>query len=513
MFGPGGVLFLLRHELLLTWRNFRASGKGRHVRRLIFYSVIVTALGFGGYWVARLLSEIEPTPSPAILGGVGAVFAVLFSFMLAQSLMLVTESLYQRGDLDLLLSSPLPAWRVLLVRMGAVAINAATLYLVLLGAVFVWLPFFGGWAWMWFAPSLFLLSLFATGLSLVVARLMFALVGPRTTRVVAQVAASLIGAAFFLGMQSQNLVPRGERARVFGEIFQRLTPIFGDASSPISLPARAALGAPDAVALWGVLAVGAYLLAVWWFARRFVANAAAIAGAEGRQRRADVRTAVTREGLRTSLVLKEWRLLLRDPLLLSQILVQLLYLLPLIFIFSRDTGSVAFDRYSIVGFCGLFTLLSASLAASLAWLTISAEDAPDLIAAAPVPRDQIDIAKAFAAGAPVIALMAAPSLAAALVSPMAGLWLFLGASMAVASVCLVSVWHQAPGNRKTFRARSRGSIWVNIGRSFLAFCWAGATALAVSGWALASILPVVVALGLLAALHESRRAVQGDQSL
>jgi hypothetical protein len=36
MFGPGGVLFLLSHEMLLTWRAFRASGKGRHVRRLLF---------------------------------------------------------------------------------------------------------------------------------------------------------------------------------------------------------------------------------------------------------------------------------------------------------------------------------------------------------------------------------------------------------------------------------------------------------------------------------------------
>ena len=25
MFGPGGVLFLLSHEMLLTWRSFRAA--------------------------------------------------------------------------------------------------------------------------------------------------------------------------------------------------------------------------------------------------------------------------------------------------------------------------------------------------------------------------------------------------------------------------------------------------------------------------------------------------------
>ena len=48
MFGPGGVLFLLSHEMLLTWRNFRASGKGRHVRRAVFYTFLTAGLGFGG---------------------------------------------------------------------------------------------------------------------------------------------------------------------------------------------------------------------------------------------------------------------------------------------------------------------------------------------------------------------------------------------------------------------------------------------------------------------------------
>jgi hypothetical protein len=81
MFGPGGVLFLLSHEMLLTWRNFRATGKGRHVRRIIFYSIMIAALGFGGYWAARFLSGVTPQPDMMTLGIVGGVLAILFSLM------------------------------------------------------------------------------------------------------------------------------------------------------------------------------------------------------------------------------------------------------------------------------------------------------------------------------------------------------------------------------------------------------------------------------------------------
>ena len=62
MFGPGGVLFLLRHEMLLTWRAFRATGKGKNVRRIIFYSIMAAVLGFGGYWAPRFLRISSPNP-------------------------------------------------------------------------------------------------------------------------------------------------------------------------------------------------------------------------------------------------------------------------------------------------------------------------------------------------------------------------------------------------------------------------------------------------------------------
>ena len=66
--------------------------------------------------------------------------------------------------------------------------------------------------------------------------------------------------------------------------------------------------------------------------------------------------------------------------------------------------------------------------------------------------------------------------------------------------------HLAPntGSRKEFRRRTRGSLLLNFGRSFVALGWVGATGLAVSGWALAAIIPAIISLGFMLALHESR---------
>jgi len=500
MFKRGGVLWLLGCELRLTWRNFLAANAGR--TRIILRIVLLALLLFGGYWAARGVSGVAAGFSQTTLGVVGGIFLFLLSFMSAQALMLITEALYQRGDLDLLLASPLSPWRILIVRMAAIAINVATLYLAIAGAVFVWLPVFGGWQWMGFAPSVLALALFATALAIILARFLFGVIGAKATRIGAQIVASILGAAFFLAIQSQNYVPPGERAAAYRALLQRLIPVLGDPGSPLSIPARAAMGDGLALSIWIATSIGLYCFAVWWFARGYIDNAAAIAGG-GARRRADLRTRATRGGVMASLVRKEWRLIVRDPLLLSQILLPIIYFVPMFFALTRLSRE-GLSQFSVPSLASAFVLISTTLAASLAWLTVSAEDAPDLIASAPVARDRLDTAKAVAAGAPVLALMALPAAFTSALSLLAGLWVLMGAGFAIASACLIAIWYQRPGNRKNFRRRTRAGFFVSLAQVFITVCWTGATWFAVFGWPLISILPGIMALGLLLALHESR---------
>ena len=179
--------------------------------------------------------------------------------------------------------------------------------------------------------------------------------------------------------------------------------------------------------------------------------------------------------------------------------------MPLFFVFGSRVSDDGFNNISAAGFSAAFVLLVTSFAASLAWLTVSAEDAPDLITSAPVSRDTVDFSKAFAAAVPSVLLLSLPVIGAAIfVSPFVAFWLLLGGSAAIVSACLIAIWHQTPGSRKEFRRRTRGSLALNLSRAFVSLGWIGATGLAVSGWAPAAIIPAIISLGFMLALHESR---------
>ena len=105
---------------------------------------------------------------------------------------------------------------------------------------------------------------------------------------------------------------------------------------------------------------------------------------------------------RRALRRKEWMLLRRDPWLVSQTLMQMLYLVPPAILLWRSfqAGGGALNLLVPV-----LVMAAGQLAGGLAWLTISGEDAPDLVATAPVPARFILRAKIEA----VLAIIAASS--------------------------------------------------------------------------------------------------------
>ena len=87
---------------------------------------------------------------------------------------------------------------------------------------------------------------------------------------------------------------------------------------------------------------------------------------------------------------KEWSLLVRDPWLMSQTLMQLLYLLPAAFLLWRSF----FSEGGVATFLSPILIMAAGqLGGGLAWLAVSGEDAPELIATAPVPTNNVLRAK------------------------------------------------------------------------------------------------------------------------
>src|SRR6185437_11074819 len=79
---------------------------------------------------------------------------------------------------------------------------------------------------------------------------------------------------------------------------------------------------------------------------------------------------------------KEWTLLRRDPWLMSQTLMQILYLLPpALLLWKSFQGGIG----AIIVLVPVVVMAAGQLGGGLAWLSISGEDAPDLVATAPIP--------------------------------------------------------------------------------------------------------------------------------
>ena len=503
--GAGGFIFLLSHELRLMLR-IGVDPSRKHGRALMLF--FAALLLFTGYFVATWIAPLTPSFEPLFLTVASIMIATTTTLMLGHALIAVTDAIYTRGDLDLLLSSPFSSWTVLTVRTLGVVMRVGGTYFVLLAGVSFWLLVFGAFRWLSPLAALFGLALWSTAAGIVLAMAMFATIGPRATRITAQITGALVGASIFLLFQLQNLDPANRRGDRWAALAQQLTQIEAPSDHPLFLPARAFLGDPQALAIWTGGAIVAFTLVTLWFSRRFVRDAAAVVGA-GRKKRVSLKPAKPmRGGVTASVLRKELRLIVRDPVLLSQVLMQLIYLVPLVLVMGGGalrSGEISGGFVGVVG--AALAVIGASLAGALAWVTISAEDAPDLVSAAPVDRAAIERGKVLAASAPVILIALAVGLLIAPFAPLGTFFLVLGVSAAAVSAALIGLWHQEPGTRKDFRRRPRATFAAQFGQFLSAAAWSAATGLAAAGGFVAplAIFPALVALGLLAALHESRR--------
>ena len=256
-------------------------------------------------------------------------------------------------------------------------------------------------------------------------------------------------------------------------------------------PARAALG--EIVPLLGVLASSLALLAaaVAFVAPRFGEYAIAAAGAGHssvvRARRDAFRG---RTSPRSTLRRKEWILLRRDPWLMSQTLMQMLYLVPPALMLWRgfDRGDGALQLVVPV-----LVMAAGQLAGGLAWLAISGEDAPDLVATAPVPARFILCAK-IEAVLGVIAIVFAPLVAVlAIASPWHALVAGGGIAISAAAATAVQFWFRSQAKRSQFRRRQVSSRLATFAEAFSSIGWAAAAAVAAASLWLA-MAPALLAL-------------------
>jgi ABC-2 type transport system permease protein len=142
-------------------------------------------------------------------------------------------------------------------------------------------------------------------------------------------------------------------------------------------------------------------------------------------------------------------------------------------------------------------MAAGQLAGGLAWLAISGEDAPDLIATAPLTAGQIMRAKIEAVMG-CIALVFAPFLLPlAMVDAAAAIVAGFGIAAAAASATAIQLLFRAQAKRSQFRRRQTASRIATFAEAFSSIAWAGAAALAAAeAWI--AFVPALIAVAILA---------------
>lgn len=454
-FTPGGWLWLLEYEMRIKWRGLTSRWSPTTLMN-VFVAIFVLLHGVAWLVLQRVNLDFAHLPPAAFLGAT-LILLLVFTLMLSSAISQSVTVLFTRGDLDLLLASPLPMRTVLTVRALGVAANTIILLAVLV------LPFanvaavLGKPRLLALYPLLAAMAFWATSLGLAATFALTRLLGPRRARTVAQILGALVGAAFFLLSQVPNLLGAGERKALAADVVGYLHahgPLATD--SLLLAPGRAAVGDLLPLAIIVLSAAVAFGLTIMLTRRAIAVGSGMAVNKRRRSGRQPIARARFRTSLAATLLFKEWRLIRRDPLLISQILLQLIYLVPAFLMVFQTAGQGHIAAHTILKWIGpMLVFLAASLAESLSWIIVSAEDAPALLMTSPIRPGHFKVFKVLAALIPVWLLMAPIVGFIGWQDPWRGTALAAVLVGATVSIGMLAIWAPSPGSRQNFRRRRR----------------------------------------------------------
>ncbi len=496
---PATLTWFARHELRLFWRDWFSmltAGKRRREPVLLLVTLgFVAAVHLVAYFVVAPFTAGGITADKQTLVMVASSAFLSWTLMLSQAIETVTRSFYARADLDLILSSPTSARRLFAVRMVAIAFGTTLLTTVLASPFINALAYHDGPRWLAAYGVLVAMGAAATALALVVTIVLLRAFGPNRTRLISQILSAVVAAAFVIGVQAAAIMSTGTFSRIAFLRSHSVVALAPEPGSPLWLPARAAMGDLGALAVVLGLALAGLALVIAAVSARFEAQATTASTAAepaGRtaRRPSGFRPAATRH---RALRRKELTLLRRDPWLLSQTLMQILYLLPPALLLWRSfDGGVSV----LLVMVPVMVMASGQLAGGLAWIAVSGEDAPDLVASAPVTPRAIIAAKIEAVLGSVAVVVTPLLIALAVPAPWLAAAAAVGIVISAVSGTMIQIWFRAQARRSAFRRRQIPSRLATLAEALSSILWAGVAALAAAGTWFAAVLAVLALMTL-----------------
>lgn len=478
MNAASSLAWFVRHEVRLAWREWIAmltgGRRGRKRAAMIGLVVFAALMHLPAYAVIGRFADLDMPLDKNSLIVMTAIIALAWALMLSQAIESVTRVFYARADLDLIMSSPARLTNVFSVRIAAIALSVTAMAL-LFAAPFVDVLVIGGGArWLAAFGVVIAVGLSAAAVAIAVTLMLFRLIGPGRTRLVAQILAAVVGAGFVIALQVAAILSYGTLSRFAVLTSDAAASFAPDADSRLWWPARAALGDGEALLLLlagGLVMLGA-VMAI--FSPRFADTAIRVSagGASARTgRHVDpFRNRSRQQALRR----KEFVLLKRDPWLLSQSLMQLLYLVPPALLLWRSFSD---SSAAILLVTPVMVMAAGQLAGGLAWLTISGEDAADLVATAPLPPASVIRAKVEVVLIAIAAIFAPLTAALALAAPLQAAVTALGVIVATVSATAIQLWFRVQARRSQFRRRQTSSRIATFAEAFSSIGWAATAAL------------------------------------
>lgn len=497
---PGSFPWLLAHDLRLSRRRFASmfSGMSTLVKIVVLIHAVVI-FHFLAWPVARWIGVLEASDNRAafLLLMAGGILFVL-PWMIAQSLTSATRALYVRADLDLLLSSPVSTRGVLASRAFVIVTETVGSVLIFLAPLVNMCALLGRPHWLAVYPTIIAGGFLAAALGIGMAVGLFSLVGPRRTRLFSQVLATFIGAAFLLGLQALSVIPADMREGLVKAVEAAEPGAALNVASGFWLPVRAAMGEGSALVQWVVLAMTAFALAASTLGPRFavsvvLSSSGGAAGVPKNQARGRGPLRF-RTSLGAAIRLKEWRLLMRDPWLSSQLALQVVYTLPVAVVLWRNQGP---DGNVALAIAPALVVIASQLSASLAWLAVSGEEAREFLLTAPVTPAVQERRKLEAIAMPIAGILALPLLGIALLSPQIAAVTTFFCACAALSTAFLNLWHPMTGRRQDIMRRHSQSKLIGIMEHLFSLLWVLTMMMVLFGSKVA-LVPAAVALGLLA---------------
>jgi ABC-2 type transport system permease protein len=175
--------------------------------------------------------------------------------------------------------------------------------------------------------------------------------------------------------------------------------------------------------------------------------------------------------------------------------MQLLYLVPPALFLWRSFSD---SSTAIVLITPVIVMAAGQLAGGLAWLTISGEDAADLVATAPLSPSSVIRAK-IEVVLIVIGVIFTPLVAAfALLAPLQAAVTAAAVAIGAASATAIQLWFRVQAKRSQFRRRQTSSRLATFAEAFSSIGWAATSALVLS-IPIAAAVSGLMTIGIIAA--------------